>query len=84
MSVQSDDSDIESVRHAVTSKDFNHYMVEYALPTPKLDQPNNKQRRVVGTETLTSVTILVAGNVGCCKSQRVIHVLIEIVVPVEH
>ena len=77
LSVQSEDSDIESVGYAVTSEVLDHYMVEYAVPTPKLDRPKGKRQRVVGTETLTPVTILVAGTVGCCKSQRVIRALID-------
>ena len=77
VSIQSDESDVESVGHAVLSKVFDHYMVEYAVPTPKSDQPPAKRRRVVGTETLTPVTILVAGTVGCCKSQRMLRALID-------
>ena len=77
LSVQSDDSDAESVGNAVTTEVFDHYMVEYAIPTPKSDQPEAKRRRIVGTETLTPVTILVAGTVGCCKSQRVLRALID-------
>ena len=61
----------------MTSEVLDHYMVEYAVPTPKLDRPKSKRQRVVGTETLTPVTILVAGTVGCCKSQRVIRALID-------
>ena len=77
ISIKSDELDIESVGHAVTSKVFDHYMVEYAIPTPKSDQPISKRPRVVGTETLTPVTILVAGTVGCCKSQRMLCALID-------
>lgn len=77
LSVQSDDSDAESVGNAVTTEVFDHYMVEYAIPTPKSDQPKAKRQRVVGTETLTPVTILVAGTVGCCKSQRVLRALLD-------
>ena len=85
MSVQSDYSDIESVGNAVSygdrlpeeDADYDHLMVEYVVPTPKLTHPSAKRQRVLGTETLAPVTILVASTIGCCKLQRILKVLCD-------
>ena len=63
----SDYSDIESVGNAVSfgdnlveeDADYDQFMVEYVVPTPKSSQPSAKRQRVVGTETLAPITILV-------------------------
>ena len=84
-SVLSDYSDIESVGNAVSiggnpseeDADYDQFMVEYVVPTPKSSQPSAKRQRVVGTETLAPITILVANTIGCCKSQRILRVLCD-------
>ena len=85
MSVQSDYSDIESVGNALSygdrlpeeDADYDHLMVEYVVPTPKLTHPSAKQQRVLGTKTLAPVMILVASTTGCCKSQHILKVLCD-------
>ena len=84
-SVLSDYSDVESVGNAVSTgdnlleeeADYDQFMVEYVVPTPKSSQPSAKRQRIAGTETLAPITILVANTIGCCKSQRILRVLCD-------
>ena len=66
VSVLTDVSDISSVGHAVVV--YDHYMVEYDVPTPK-----RKRRK----KTLTPITIVAADTIGCCTSRKILRGLLD-------
>ena len=68
VSVVTDVSDISSVGHAVETIVYDHYMVEYDVPTPK------KKRR---KKTLTPITIVAADSIGSCTSRKILRGLLD-------